>query len=46
MVIVMTYGESNATGGGTPEGIEALYSEFVPLENHEVSERTGIILPS
>jgi enterochelin esterase-like enzyme len=28
MIIVTTYGESNATGGGTPEGIEALYSEL------------------
>lgn len=35
MVIVMPYGESNATGGGTPEGIDALYRELrddiVPL---------------
>lgn len=28
MIIVMTYGESNATGGGSPEGIEALYNEL------------------
>lgn len=28
MVIVMPYGESNATGGGTPDGIDALYREL------------------
>jgi enterochelin esterase-like enzyme len=28
MIIVTTFGESNATGGGSPEGIEALYNEL------------------
>jgi enterochelin esterase family protein len=28
MIIVMPYGESNATGGGSPEGMEALHNEL------------------
>ncbi len=44
MVIVMPYGESNATGGGSPEGIDALYRELrddiMPLVEKRYRVRT------
>jgi enterochelin esterase-like enzyme len=45
MIIVMTYGESNASGGGTPEGIAALGKELlddvIPLVETNYRTRTG-----
>jgi enterochelin esterase family protein len=45
MIIVMPYGESNASGGGTPEGIAALGTELlddvIPLVNKNYRTLTG-----
>lgn len=45
MIIVMPYGESNPTGGGTPEGIESLYEELqkdvIPLVERRYRALSG-----
>ena len=45
MIIVMPYGESNASGGGTPEGVAALgkelFDDVIPLVEKNYRALTG-----